>query len=126
MIQRGGIQLSFDQNVPIYLQLVEKIRFRIISGELSPGERVLSVREWALQERVNPNTMQKALSELEDEGLIVTERTNGKFVTDDLEAISQCKKDEAERLAAEFLEKMNQIGFDADEVMQYIAYLKGE
>lgn len=86
----------------------------------------MSVREWALQERVNPNTMQKALSELEDEGLIVTERTNGKFVTDDLEAISQYKKDEAERLATEFLEKMSQIGFDADEAMQYIAYLKGE
>ena len=123
---KGGIYLSFDQNVPIYLQLVEKIRFRIISGELLPGERVLSVREWALSERVNPNTMQKALSELEEEGLIITERTNGKFVTGDLDLISRYKKNEANRLAAEFLEKMGKIGFDADEALQCIENLKGE
>ena len=123
---KEGIYLSFDQNVPIYLQLVEKIRFRIISGELSPGDRMLSVREWALQERVNPNTMQKALSELEAEGLIITERTNGKFVTDDLDLIRRYKKNEAERLAAEFLEKMSKIGFDTDEALACMKNLKGE
>lgn len=118
--------LSFDQNVPIYLQLVEQIRFRIVSGELSPGERVLSVREWALQEKVNPNTMQKALSELEEEGLLLTERTNGKFVTTDMELISVCKKREAEKLAREFFGKMKRIGLDSESAMHCLEELKGE
>ncbi len=122
----GGVGLSFENNVPIYLQLVERIRFQIISGALSPGERVLSVREWALLEKVNPNTMQKALSELEAMGLIQTERTNGKFVTSDLELIRQCKKAEADRIALEFFRKMEQIGLNSDDAKLYLDHLKGE
>ncbi len=118
--------MSFDQNVPIYLQLVEKIRFLIISGKLSPGDRLPSVREWAIKERVNPNTLQKALFELEEEGLILTERTNGKFVTGDLDLIFRYKKDEAERLSLDFLQKMKQIGLSADEAIQCLEQMKGE
>lgn len=120
------ITLSFENNVPIYLQLVERIRFKIISGKLKPGERVLSVREWALLERVNPNTMQKALAELESMGLIQTERTNGKFVTSDLELISRCKNMEAERIARDFCSKMCQIGLDVEDALFYIEQMKGE
>ena len=79
----------FDNERPIYIQLVEKIRLEIVSGKLKSGERLPSVRELALISRVNPNTMQKALAELEDEGLIYTERTNGKFVTDNKELIEK-------------------------------------
>ena len=123
---KGEISLSFEHNTPIYLQLVEKIRFQIISGELQPGDRVLSVREWALQEKVNPNTMQKALSELEEEGLILTERTNGKFVTTDLELIRTCKQKEARRIADDFYEKMSSIGMGRRVALQYLENLKGE
>ncbi len=123
---KEGFELSFENNFPIYLQLVERIRFLIISGSLQPGERVLSVREWALQEQVNPNTMQKALAELELSGLIRTERTNGKFVTSDLDLIQRCKQKEAERFAREFYEKMEQIGMDFQEALLCLQKLKGE
>ena len=73
----------FNDDRPIYIQLVEMLRIQIVSGKLKKGERIPSVRELALTARVNPNTMQKALAELEDEGLIYTERTNGKYVTED-------------------------------------------
>ena len=82
----------FDNERPIYIQLVEKIRLEIISGKLKSGERIPSVRELALTARVNPNTMQKALVELENEGLVYTERTNGKFVTDNKELIEKIKR----------------------------------
>ena len=118
--------MSFDNNIPIYLQLVERIKAQIISGALSPGERVLSVREWALQEKVNPNTMQRALSELEEMGLILTERTNGKFVTSDLHLICHYKDEEAKRLADEFYKNMKNIGYDATTALQYLEDLKGE
>ena len=86
----------FDNERPIYIQLVEKIRLEIVSGKLKSGERLPSVRELALIARVNPNTMQKALGQLEDEGLIYTERTNGKFVTDNKELIGKIKSKLAE------------------------------
>lgn len=86
----------------------------------------MSVRDWALQEKVNPNTMQKALSELEAVGLILTERTNGKFVTTDLELIRICKQKEARRIADDFYEKMSCIGLDRCAALQYLENLKGE
>ena len=75
----------FDNDRPIYIQLVEQLKQEIVSGKIKPGERMLSVRELAAITKVNPNTMQKALSELESEKLIYTERTNGKFVTENKE-----------------------------------------
>lgn len=87
---------------------------------------MLSVREWALQEKVNPNTMQKALQELEEEGLLLTERTNGKFVTTDLDLIFACKKREAEKIAKEFYGKMKRIGLDHEGAMRCLEELKGE
>ena len=77
------MKFVFDNDRPIYIQLVEQLRLFILSGKLSEGERLPSVRELAVIAKVNPNTMQKALVELEDDKLIYTERTNGKFVTDD-------------------------------------------
>ena len=86
------VDYIFDNERPIYVQLVEKIRLEIISGRLKSGERLPSVRELALTARVNPNTMQKALVELENEGLVYTQRTNGKFVTEDKKIIEKIKK----------------------------------
>ncbi len=120
------VPLSFENNLPIYLQLSEQIKVAIISGELAPGDRLLSVREWATLEKVNPNTMQKALSELERLGLIFTERTSGRFVTRDDELIAKYKEEHAELLAEEYLVKMGKIGFSKDAAKTYLEYVKGE
>ena len=84
---------EFNNEQPIYIQLVEQLKIKIISGKLPSGERLPSVRELALMTKVNPNTMQKALAELEETGLIYTERTNGKFVTTDLSACMDSRFD---------------------------------
>ena len=85
--------MNFDNNIPIYIQIVETVKIQIISGILEPGERLLSVREMALQMKVNPNTIQKALQELEELKLIYTERTNGKFITTDEKLIKKYKEE---------------------------------
>ena len=115
----------FDNERPIYVQLVEKMRIEIISGKLKPGERILSVRELAITVRVNPNTMQKALAELEDEGLIYTQRTNGKFVTENKELIEKIKKELAEEKVNNYLKDMKNIGISHQEALKYLQELGG-
>ena len=87
------MSFSFDSNIPIYLQVMEDIKIKIANGEYSINARIESVRELALKYGVNPNTVQRALQELEREGLLHAERTSGRFITDDLEKINQCKKE---------------------------------
>ena len=116
----------FDNERPIYVQLVEKIRLEIISGRLKSGERLPSVRELALIVRVNPNTMQKALVELENEGLVYTERTNGKFVTQNKELIEKIKKELAEEKVNNYLNDMQNIGIDYEEALKYLQELGGK
>ena len=115
----------FENERPIYVQLVEKIRIEIISGKLKSGERIPSVRELALTARVNPNTMQKALAELENEGLVYTERTNGKFVTDNKELIENIKKELAEEKVNNFLKDMQNIGITYKEALEYLQEIGG-
>ena len=115
----------FDNERPIYIQLVEMLRKEIFSGKLKTGERLPSVRELALTARVNPNTMQKALVELENEGLVYTERTNGKFVTDNKELIEKIKKELAEEKVNNFLDDMKSIGITYGEAVTYLQELGG-
>ena len=98
------MEYIFNNETPIYLQLVEKLKMQIVSGELKQGQRIPSVRELALVARVNPNTMQKALAELESQGLVYTERTNGKFVTQNQKLIHQTKKELAKEKVQKYLE----------------------
>jgi len=119
------VDYIFDNERPIYVQLVEKIRIEIISGKLKLGERLPSVRELALTARVNPNTMQKALVELEDEGLVYTERTNGKFVTENKELIEKIKKKLAEEKVNNYLTDMKNIGITYEEAIIYLQELGG-
>ena len=93
----------FDNNTPIYLQLVKQLKIHIVSGKLKPGERLPSVRDLSLELKVNPNTLQKALFELEEMGLIFTERTNGKFVTGDSQLIEKYRKEYAHLLCQDFV-----------------------
>lgn len=115
----------FDNDRPIYVQLVEKLRTEIVSGNLKAGERLPSVRELALTVRVNPNTMQKALVELENEGLIYTERTNGKFVTENEKLIEKIKKELAKEKMNNYLNDMEQIGINYDDAIKYLQELGG-
>ena len=86
------MEWSIDNNKPVYIQLVEQLKSKIISGEFKAGDKIDSVRSLAEEAQVNPNTMQKALVELENEGLVYTERTNGKFVTQDNKLIEKKRK----------------------------------
>ncbi len=126
MIERKIIlDYIFDNERPIYIQLVERLRKEIVSGKLKAGERLPSVRELALTTRVNPNTMQKALVELENEGLVYTERTNGKFVTNNKELIERIKKELAEEKINNFLNDMKNIGITYEETKIYLQELGG-
>ena len=116
---------NFDNNTPIYVQLVEQIKIHIISGKLTAGERLPSVRDLAFKCKVNPNTLQRALSELEELGLVFTERTNGKFVTVDLKLIEKYKKEYADELSKKFIESMGDIGFDSRSAIKYLEELGG-
>jgi len=118
--------MEFNNNIPIYIQIVEKIKVKIISGVLCAEERLPSVREFAIQMQVNPNTMQKALTELEELGLIFTERTNGKFVTKDKGLIEKYKAEYAKELSEKYFENMLGIGYTKKQVLDYLKELKGE
>lgn len=119
------MHFEFDNNIPIYIQLVEQIKIQIISGDLSAGERLPSVRELALLTKVNPNTMQKALAELEETGLIYTERTNGKFVTTDTVLIETYKQKFANELCEKYLNSMKNIGFSPTQAVKYLKEFGG-
>ena len=85
------MEFTFDNNIPIYIQLLEYLKIYLISGVFKSGDKLPSVREFATTFKVNPNTMQKALAELESIGLIYTERTNGKYVTNNPKTIEKCR-----------------------------------
>lgn len=110
---------EFNNTSPIYIQLVEQMKIKIISGKLLPLTRLPSVRELALIAKVNPNTAQKALLELEEMGLIFTERTNGKFVTHDTELIEKYKKEYADSLCRKFIADMKSLGFSKEAAINY-------
>ena len=103
---------QFDSSRPIYAQLVERLKAKILAGIYPPGGHLDSVRDLAAAAGVNPNTMQRALAQLETEGLVRTERTAGRYVTEDKMLIEQLRVAAARNLAAEFLEKMRGIGYD--------------
>ena len=114
----------FTNDKPIYLQIMEAFKTSIVSGELKPGGRLDSVRDLAMDAKVNPNTMQKALSELEKLGLVRTERTSGRFITDDSGKIAAMRKELAESEIGGFLEKMKTLGFSKAEVVSLISDFK--
>lgn len=120
------MNFEFNNNVPIYIQIVEQLKIYIISGKVKSGEKLLSVRDLALKLKVNPNTLQKALQELEELKLIYTERTNGKFVTDDQKLINKYKNEYAKELSKKYLDNMKQIEFEFKEVIEYLQELGGK
>ncbi len=110
----------FSSDAPIYSQLVSRFKEAIASSELAPGERLRSVRELAVDAGVNPNTMQRALSELEREGLMYSQRTSGRFVTEDENVIAQLKQALARNIITEFLNSILPLGYTVEAVISML------
>ena len=108
---------NLDSDRPIFAQLAERIQIQIVSGNYPPGGKLPSVRELAAVAAVNPNTMQKAFAELERSGLIITQRTNGRQVTEDEELIQSVKTTLAKGHVEDFLSKMKELGYTGEEVI---------
>ncbi len=111
---------KLDSDRPIYAQLLELIQMRIISGHYPAGSRLPSVRELAAEAGVNPNTMQKAFSELERNGLIWTQRTAGRFVTQDKELIECLRQSLAKKHLHQFFHNMRQLGYESEEILSFL------
>ncbi len=116
---------KLNDKTSIYLQLAEKIKSDIARGDLIMGERIKSVRELALESGVNPNTMQKALSKLESEGYLYSEKTSGRFVTKDEKLINKLKEDMLINIYNEVDIYLNNIGLDFDDFIAYIEEKRG-
>lgn len=114
------MEYNFNNKTPIYLQIVDLITNDIISGILKKGQKLLSVREYALLYQVNPNTICKALSILEEHKLIYTERTNGKFVTNDEIVIEVFKNKIIQNKLDEFIEELLKMGITKEEVLKML------
>lgn len=112
---------QFTSQQPIYRQIVDALEMRIVNGSYGRGERLPSVRDLALEAAVNPNTMQRALAELEQKGLVTTQRTSGRTVTDDEESIMQVKQERAASLAVCFVKEMHALGFRTEQILALIA-----
>ena len=118
---------DLDNERPIYLQLMDRIQQDIVAGTYKPGDKIPSVRDLALEAAVNPNTMQKALSELERSGLVYSQRTSGRFITEDTEMLKKLKRRLAEEHIQDFFQKMRNLGFSDEETLNMIQErIKGE
>ena len=111
---------NLDNDRPIYLQLMERIQHDIISGVYQPGDKLPSVRDLAVEAAVNPNTMQKALSELERCGLVYSQRTSGRFITDDKEMIKEMRNELAQEHIRDFFGQMRKLGYSDEDTLEII------
>lgn len=114
------MQWNFNTDKPIYSQLVEQITTAILSNEFSAGEKLPSVRDLAQEAAVNPNTMQKALAELERVGLVYTQRTAGRYITEDSAMIEKTKSELATRQLQQFVQQMQSIGITRGQLIEML------
>lgn len=122
IIQKGERVMAWklESDRPIYTQLLEMIEQKIITGEYPLGSKLPSVRELAAEASVNPNTMQRAMAELENRKLIITNRTAGRSVTDDANIIDEIRKGRANQYTANYIEKMTELNFKREEIIDLI------
>ena len=117
---------KFENDRPIYLQIVEQVKNFIISGEYAAGQRLPSVRDIAAEAKVNPNTVQRALAELENCGLVYANRTSGRYITDDAKLIEKMKSEYADKLVKNVCESLAKIGFNSKQVSDMVTkHMKG-
>ncbi len=122
------MSFEFDENLPIYMQIMDYIKKKIIKGEIKGGDKLPSVRELSTDLTVNPNTISRAYQELEREGLTFTQRGMGTFITEDSNSIYDLKKSMATELVSKFVSQIRELGFNNEEVLKVIqeAMVKGE
>ena len=120
------MEWRFDGSAPIYAQIVDAVKLAIASGELAPGERLPGVREMALEAGVNPNTMQRALAELERQGLVFAQRTSGRFVTESDRTVARARREMAEETVQKFMEAMTRLGIDKEGIIKLLVAEKEE
>ncbi|WP_367986260.1 GntR family transcriptional regulator [Streptococcus sp. ZY1909104] len=117
---------KFDNNMPIYIQITNTIKLQIVANQLKPGDKLPTVRDLAEIAGVNPNTVQRALSDLEAEGFVYSVRTTGRYVTDNQELITQTRLHLAQKELENFVNNMLDLGFSQDELTERLDdYLKG-
>ena len=114
------MEWQFDNSMPIYTQLINKIELAIVSGEYVRGQRLPAVRDLASEAGVNPNTLQRAFQELERLGLVYTQRSNGRFVTEDMTVIEKTKQTLAQENIRSFMDSMRRIGFSREEIIRLL------
>lgn len=117
------MSISFDNQRPIYIQLLDFFRAEIVSGSLSPGQKIESVRELALKYGVNPNTVQRALGELERLNLARSDRTRGRFVTEDDEVIQQLRLDSAQQITEDYIQAARNLQISLDDALSLVKKL---
>lgn len=113
--------IQFDNNMPIYLQIMNYLKKEIVSGKLKPGDKVPSVRDLATELQINPNTIQRTLSELEREGIVETKRGLGRYVTSEESIIMDIKKEMASELIDHFIRGMSELGFAGEEIISIVS-----
>ncbi len=111
---------KFSSDKPVYLQISDRIVKKVLSGEYKAGEQIPSVRQIALEAAVNPNTVQHAFSELENEGLIISKGTLGRFVTEDEQIVAMCRRKMAEQLVRDFSKNMKQLSISREDAINMI------
>ena len=120
------MELELNSKEPIYLQIKNFIKMKIISGEFKEGERLLSVRDYASETKVNPNTISRVYSELENEELIITQRGIGKFVTEDKATINNLRNEFSREIIKEFINKTKNLGLSKNEIINIFTELYEE
>ena len=112
---------EFKSGIPIYLQIISLLKMKIAAGELPPGSQVQPVRELAMEAGVNPNTMQRALTQLEQEGLLYTQRTSGRFVTEVKQVLKEMRKSLSEQYVKDLFEALGKIGMNREEIIEAVS-----
>ena len=111
---------KFLPDSPVYIQIADKIRCLIISGEYVPGQQLPTVRQFAVEAAVNPNTIQHAFTELEGQGIIVSKGTAGRFVTDNLNEIDMCRKVYVKKIVGDLLATAKRMAVSKEELIAMI------
>ena len=117
---------TFENGIPIYMQILRRLRTEIASGAYPPGAKLPPVRELALEAGVNPNTMQRAFAELERDGLVYTQRTSGRFVTEDAEVLKNLRKTLSEDVIAEMCTRLMNLGMRREEILSAVQEWAGQ
>lgn len=114
------MNIKFDNNIPIYLQIMNMVKKQIIRGEIKEGDKIPSVREFAEMLQINPNTIQRTFQELEREGIVITKRGMGRYVTEDSEKIMEVKQEMSKEIITNFLNGMKSLGFEEEEILKIV------